>query len=70
MKNDADKTYRYELLTINGSELMSRLKPLDEEFVNSLNSRNLTKLKENSLRISKSIEGVVEEFKKGKYQMM
>jgi tetratricopeptide (TPR) repeat protein/predicted amidohydrolase len=64
MKNDADKTYRYELLAINGSELMSRLKPLDEEFVNSLNSRSLTKLKESSLRISKSIEGVIKEFEK------
>lgn len=64
MKNDADKTYRHELLAINGSELMSILKPLDEEFVNSLNSRSLTKLKESSLRISKSIEGVIKEFEK------
>jgi len=64
MKNDADKMYGYESLTINGSELMSKLKPLDEEFINSLNSRNLTNLKENSLKISKSIEGVVKEFEK------
>jgi len=63
-KKDANKAYRYKLFAINSSKLIYKLKPLDEEFINSLGSQCLIELRENSLRISKDIEGVIEEFKK------
>ena len=66
MKKDVNKAYRYELLAINGSELLSRLRPLDEQFMSSLNSQSLAELKENSLKISESMEGVIKAFEEEK----
>ena len=63
-KEDADRAHKYELLAVNGSELMAKLKPLDKQFINSLNSMSLTELEEKSLRISEDVEGVIREFEK------
>ena len=62
LKKDAEKAHKYEIWAINALELISRLKPLDEQFISSLNSRCLTELKEKSLEISKGIKGVIKEF--------
>ncbi len=66
MEKDVNKAYEYELLAINGSELLSGLRPLDEQFMSSLNSRSLAELKESSLKISESIEGVIKTFEEKK----
>ena len=62
LKNDAKKAHKFEIWAINASELISKLKPLDEQFISSLNSRSLKELREKSLEISKGIQSVVNEF--------
>ena len=62
LENDAKKAHKFEIWAINASELISKLGPLDEQFLSSLNSRSLKELREKSLEISEGIEGVIKEF--------
>ena len=61
-KNEADIARRYELWALNASELMSKLKQLDEVFLISLNSQSLSELKEKILKVSLDFEDIFEIF--------
>ncbi|MEW6680716.1 MAG: tetratricopeptide repeat protein, partial [bacterium] len=64
LKKEADKAYKYEVLAQNSSKLMSKLEPLDKEFLSLPTTESLIKLKGKSWRISKSIENIYKEFEK------
>ena len=52
-KNEANEAKRLKLSAINASKLISRMKPLDQEFMDCLSSQSLTELREKSLKISR-----------------
>ncbi len=54
---------KYELWAINTSKLISKLKPIDEKFLNSLQCQNLIELKKKNVKIIKELNKVINEFK-------
>jgi tetratricopeptide (TPR) repeat protein len=65
-KEYADDVSNYELWALNASKLMSELKPLDDEFIRSLNSQSLTELRDKISKVSKSVRDVFNIFEKRK----
>jgi len=63
-KDDATKAYKYGLLAANASELISRMKHLDRQFTDCLNSQNLTELREKTSEVSIRVEDLAKEFEK------
>ena len=64
MKNEAKIALKFKLLAENASELMFKLKPLDEQFKSCLYSHSLNELKDKSLQVSEGMKGVIEKFGK------
>ncbi len=66
MKSHTHEAYRLHSLVINASKLISRMNPLDQQFLDCLNSESLTELKERSLEISQGSRDLNNEYKKRK----
>ena len=66
IKNEANKARKLKSLAKNASELIPKLKPLDEQFKSFLYSSSLKKLKDKSLKVSEEMKSVIKKFGKSK----
>ena len=66
IKNEANKARKLKSLAKNASELIPKLKPLDEQFKSCLYSSSLKKLKDKSLKVSEEMKSVIKKFGKSK----